>query len=314
MKGKSWKQRWNRTIGGSRAAAVIGKSPWQTQLDVYRQMRGETPLPDLSDNPDVLRGITFEAPMRRLLAKEIGEHVYPHNPNDFLRNEKYHHAHTLVDGWVGAKRTGTPVEIKLPRPQKVQRIAMEGLPEEYVIQAQHEMAVTAKPRLLFVVGCVVSMRLICQEIVADEAFIAELMRAESEFMRRVKLGEPPVVGETSALPAPTIPPPVDGAIVKIDTREAVAAARAYVEADELCDETDSLKRSARERLIRIAGDVDVFEVSDGNGLACRFYHREQAGRTSFDARAAIAADPALERFQRTGEPFRSFKMYQLNRR
>lgn len=312
-KSKKWLSEWNKTIGGSRAPAVLGKSKWQSRLEVAEQMRMQAPLA-VEDNSDMKRGRLLEPIARKLLREAMGQKVKTHSQNIFLYNPDYPFAHCLPDGWCA----GSPIEIKWPRPMNFEKIRMNGLSSDYVIQAQHNIAVTGADKLFFAVCCCVTMDIVLVPVQRDDAFISEMIEKEAEFFELVKSGAPlDNLIETTATEIEV--PEYSGEMVYIADPTAVSAARVYLEADEVYQEAESLRKEAIERLKLAGRNMDAFEIreeSTGNEPTpiLRCYNHEQQGRQTFDHKAAVSADPALAKYYKTGNPFTTFRAYDLSRR
>ncbi|MFQ5591322.1 MAG: lambda-exonuclease family protein [Phycisphaerae bacterium] len=303
MKSPEWLAKWNKTIGGSRAAAVAGKSPWDTPANVYDEMRGEKPPRDLSDNPDVRRGLLLEPVAAAQLEEQIGRPVRHHNQEHFVYNNNLPFAHTLPDAWLGIAE---PVELKVPRPQTWQRMYLQGIPDHYTIQAQHCMAITDAKVVHFAALCPVTMAVLYVPIERDQPFIDDLMSREEEFYNAVLAGNRPADDDR----APEIEvPQYDGAICTIGGEQAERAAKAYIEAKAVQEDVTEIVADAKQRLLDIAGDADAFEVP---GIL-RCYHRYQDGRRTFDHKAAVLETPALERYYKTGKAFKTFRAYPIRK-
>ena len=133
-----------RTIGGSEAAATMGKSPHMSNLDLWKLKTGRMEPADLSKNHLVQYGIRAEEHLRELFALDFPEYKVMYEPNNLWTNDKYPHAHASLDGWLYdyAGRIGI-LEIKTATIQRAgQADLWDGrLPDDYFIQLLHNMAV-----------------------------------------------------------------------------------------------------------------------------------------------------------------------------
>jgi len=309
-KTEAWLSEWNATIGGSRAAAVVGQSRFSTPAQVYRQWRGEEPLPDLSESPDIRRGILLEPIARQVLAEVMGTEVMEHDQDDFRYNADFPHAHALPDGWVGGD-TSKPVEIKVPRPMTFQKCRLDGLPADWMIQAQHNIAVTDASEMCFAVFCCVTMNVLVVPVKRDAVFIKNLMEQEAMFAEMVDKGHPPV----DDVRAPAIDvPKTEGAIKVVTGKNEIADAEAYLEAKSVLAEAEKLVNATKLELLD-AMDKPAIEVrrDDGTPLL-RCYRTTSPGQRTFDHKAAVAADPSLEKFYKRGDSFVSFRAYDLTQK
>ena len=290
-----WQKECHGTIGASKAAAVLGVSPWSTPYQAWLELTGQA-APTFT-SPAMLRGIMLE-PVAIELLRRAGHEVEPHPQDKFLYSDDYPFAHVLPD----AMCVWGYVEIKVPSPQVWGQMALRGIPEHYRVALQHAMAVQGYDAILFVALNPVTMELLTIMVEADDAEQQRIMDAERDFWERY------VVPRV----APDMPPAMaaaieDGPVPQLAGPEIEKMALEYMRADEAAMEAAALKDMAKDDLLAAAGNLDAFEVA-GVG---RFYNREQAGRRTFDSKAAIKEDPALERFMRAGKPFRVFKAFQI---
>ena len=306
-KSRQWLEEHYQTIGGSQAPVVLGKSKWKTPSQLAREIRFPNARPDLSSNKDVRRGTLLEPIARQLITEAMGRGCKAHPQDQFVYNPDYPFAHVLPDGWVrnDEEVIDEPCEIKVPRPQRFRRMVLEGLPEDYVIQAMHSLAVTEAPRLHFAVMCCVTMDLLLVPIERDDEVIGEMMEQEAAWKARFNAGdtfeeEEP---EARALEFPSF----DGEMVTLRNEEATKAAAAWIEADDLVRESEELKAIARGRLIEAMGDNEVCEVPE----MLRLYHRRNQGRRVFNHKECVLSFPETKQFYKDGEPFTSFRPYRL---
>ena len=66
-----WLKARLKGIGGSEAAAIIGKSPWCSNVELWRRKTGRASAPDISDNDAVKFGHDAEPLIRGLFALNV---------------------------------------------------------------------------------------------------------------------------------------------------------------------------------------------------------------------------------------------------
>lgn len=308
-KSDEWRLRQAQTIGGSSAAAVMGKSRFTSPRKLWERMYaaiedGQPPKP-LPESDDLRRGIILEPIARQLLGDKIGKAVMPHGQNSFVTNGNLPWAHVLPDGWTAE----VPVEIKVPRPATVARCNLEGILPEWQLQCQHAMAVLDKPVIHLGVLDPLSAILHHYPIEADTRLQAELMEAEAAFYSSVKAGEPPEGDAADAVEQPT-----DGAFV-IDDAELMDVARSWFRMRDLGNEVDIVQQELREKLRTAA-----------NGAACikapgvgHFRDTVTKPATRFDKARALADLQRLlgdqfdsNVYTSVGRPGRRFSGYPYN--
>jgi len=299
-KDEEWLKEWNRTIGASRAAAVLGISRYRTPAQVFDEMQRE--VPPRIDSPDLRRGELLEPIALQLAQEVLGREIEPHDQSDFVYNYHYPWAHALPDGWVGDE----VCEVKVPRPATWQRIYMTGMPDEHMVQLQHQMAVIACRVVHYIALEPVTMQVLTVPVERDDSVIAGIMEREQAFWEALKRGQRPSETPSEALDLPR----VEGILRVIDSDDAVRAARAYAEMRQLYEEADALLEEAKQRLIAVSGDADAFEIRSGADAILRCYHREQAGGTTFDTARFKAEHPELfaqyQKPRATSRPFRAY--------
>lgn len=304
-KSSRWLKEYRRTIGGSRAAAIMGKSPWKTRRQAYDEMAGVGQQEDISDSPDIRRGTLMEPLAIKELQRQTGIKVKPWPQSKFWYDNEIPFAHALPDAADSLDNPMELAEVKVPRPATWQKMFLDGVPEHYQIQAHHQMMVTGCKVVHFAALCPVTMQILYVPIYRDRSIEDEIWLEEEEFWEALQKGIPP---EEETPPVLDLPP-IGGSLVHLHSDEAIKAALAYRDAKSLLDEAEEIVNDAKARLLGMAGDsADAFEV-DG---VLRCYHRLQDGRTTFDHKSAIAANPDLTKYLKTGKPFRSFRAYPLH--
>ena len=123
-------------IGGSDAAAILGLSRWKSPFQVYQEKRGEAA--QTPDNASMRWGRYLEPVVRQAYADDTGRAV--RLPDGLVR----HQQHTfMIANLDGVTDDGRVVEIKTARTsQGWGEPGSDQVPQEYLLQAQHHMAVT----------------------------------------------------------------------------------------------------------------------------------------------------------------------------
>lgn len=302
-KSTQWLTKHLSTIGGSNAAAAVGRSRWKSPRELYNEMArvlDGTPPEPREPNDHMRRGILLEPLARQLLAERIGCEIVPHDQDDF-RIDGGGYAHALPDGWA----INEIVELKAPMPATCSRVALEGLPAEWQIQGLHNMACTGARLCIFGILDPITVSVQVVELERDDVLIAALMKAEREFYDKVLARTPP---DDDAEPAAVLPE-YDGELVRLTSPEAEAAAVHLLRCRELTDDAKGVLDDAKRRLIQLAGEAQVFEIP---GVA-RCYNRPRAGRRMFNAAAAQSVYPDLkdDEFYKTAKPSRPFLIYPI---
>ena len=136
-------------IGGSDAACIIGRNPWKSNVDLWREKTGRKKPADLSDNELVNYGKAAEDHLRELFAldyKPRGLMVH-YKPFNIWTNKEYPWAHASLDGWLtlitGGDQFGV-LEIKTATINSAAQAEKwrNRIPDNYFCQLLHYMAVT----------------------------------------------------------------------------------------------------------------------------------------------------------------------------
>lgn len=132
-------------IGGSDAAAILGLSPWTTNIDLFNYKTGQDTKKDISKNEAVKFGHDAEASIRRLFALDHPEYKVSYKANNSWSNTKYPWMMGSLDGWLKDQdgRFGV-LEIKTTEILKDRDWTKwdNHIPEQYFIQLLHYMIIT----------------------------------------------------------------------------------------------------------------------------------------------------------------------------
>lgn len=138
-----WLEARKNSIGGSEAAAVIGKSKWMSNVDLWEIKTGRKEPAELSDNEAVRYGTEAEKNLRALFALDFPEYEVFYDENNFWKNDRYPWAHASLDGMLVERETGRRgvLEIKTGTTRAWEEW-QGGIPDGYFCQLLHYLAVT----------------------------------------------------------------------------------------------------------------------------------------------------------------------------
>lgn len=184
-----WHELRRTHIGASESAALFGLSPWLTPWQLYHIKRGA--LPGMADN-DVLRtGRHFEPAIASYAAEKFD-----------LRLQKVHRyiSDDTTPGMGASLDYETAEGDRMPAEIKMSLFGdgwewegdrLTSAPEHYVIQCQHQIAVTGAKAALLIAWAGFNVRTML--IPRSDAIIGELRSRISQFWADVKAErEPPV--------------------------------------------------------------------------------------------------------------------------
>ena len=143
---EAWLARRKSFLGGSDAAAVIGKNPWVSNTELWKIKTGQKEQADIADNKAVAFGIKAEAPIREIYALSFPEYEVFYEPNNIWFNDRFPFAHLSADGWLKDKdgRMGI-LEIKttnILQSMQNEKWRDQHIPDNYYAQLCHALAVT----------------------------------------------------------------------------------------------------------------------------------------------------------------------------
>ena len=190
-------------VGGSDAAAIVGKDPDKFVWDVWDEKVLDIKVePDELMSGDIKRGNAGEPHAIKEYAERTGHRVQVH------RDEFVHPKHAWMKGNVDGvihptlgDREGLGIlEVKCPRVAKFYEIRDEGLGLREVFQMQHYLGVTGLKWGAFAVFTAEYWDLTTFEIVRDDALIGWLIEEERKFWEDHVL-----TGRRPERPPPVVP-------------------------------------------------------------------------------------------------------------
>ena len=132
-------------IGGSDASAILGKNPYKTNVELWKDKAFHLMPEDISDKPYVKYGTEAEKYLRELFKMDYPQYEMFYEENNMWTNDAYPFAHASLDGWLKdeAGRMGV-WECKTTNIlQSRQKEKWDHrLPENYYIQILHYLMVT----------------------------------------------------------------------------------------------------------------------------------------------------------------------------
>ena len=132
-------------IGGSDASAILGKNPYKTNVELWKDKACHLMPEDISDKPYVKYGTEAEKYLRELFKMDYPQYEMFYEENNMWTNDAYPFAHASLDGWLKdeAGRMGV-WECKTTNIlQSRQKEKWDHrLPENYYIQILHYLMVT----------------------------------------------------------------------------------------------------------------------------------------------------------------------------
>ena len=141
---QEWLSHRQKGIGGSDIAAVIGQSPWCSNVELWEIKTGRSTKKDISNEEAVQYGIKAENHLRALFALDHPEYIVHYLELNSWHNDRYPWALASLDGWIldDGGRLGV-LEIKTSEVRNAQdwNKWTESIPQNYFCQCLYYMAV-----------------------------------------------------------------------------------------------------------------------------------------------------------------------------
>lgn len=279
-----------RSIGGTAAAAILGKSSWRTPAQVWdfiMRLAPDTYNPEAGGYAE--RGIVLEPHIANLYTRKTQRSLlqpnrgfpYVHRAHDFLTaNPDF-----FIDDLVGKGI----LEIKTMYPDKLRDIKDNGVSDEFAIQLQHYLDVMNLSWGSFACFNADNWELYVIDVKRDDAFINDVMRPRlvafwNDFV--LTRTRPP---ELIASPEPINVPQAGGeAVDKSSDVEWVNATTAYASAKEQEALAKHAVELAKKRVMDLMVRDDASRVIiNGN----KFQWEPAQGASYFDVDALVRAYP-----------------------
>lgn len=138
----AWLKGRCNTIGASEAAAVLGKSPWMNEVELWERKRGKAV--EEKYNADMSRGRESEEHIRELYSIEMGYDILD-GTNIILVSTENPFMSCTLDGILlehDKDWSEIPVVFEIKSSRKNDMWGDDTIPEHYLIQILHQFAVT----------------------------------------------------------------------------------------------------------------------------------------------------------------------------
>lgn len=194
MSRQDWLQARRRGIGGSDAAAIAGLNPWKSALAVYLEKIGE--LQEDTQSEAAYWGATLEDVVAREFTRRTGLKV--HRRHAILQHPQYTFMIANVDRFVLDPERGRGVlECKTTGAHNARDWDEGRIPDQYMIQVQHYLAVTGL-QYGYVAVLIGGQRYQHYLVERDERLIQYLIQIEAAFWELVEKRTPPPVDGSQA--------------------------------------------------------------------------------------------------------------------
>lgn len=245
-------------IGGSDAAVIMGMSPWKSALQLWGEKTGVIEEKDLSDNESVYWGNVLEEVVANefqnrhpeLLVDVVGVSVVSEE-HPFMRGNLDRVVYE-VDG------SAAVLEIKTVGSYGAKQWENETVPDYYLCQVQHYMAVTGYDKA-YIAALIGGQKYVERLVLRDDAFISLLIEQERLFWETVQNNTPPDADGSddaaSAIKA-LYPASTEGKYVELpdEIDKLIAQKKSY---EAVTDEYEAMVRTIDNKIRQAIGDAET---------------------------------------------------------
>lgn len=142
---EEWLKKRTSYVGGSEAAALVGKNPYMTNIDLYRIKTGQQAKDNIDSKDYVIYGHNAEPHLRELFALDYPQYKVGYIDNNIWLNDEYPFAHASLDGWL-TDQDGRKGILEIKTTNILQSMQKEKwdhrIPDNYYCQVLWYMGVT----------------------------------------------------------------------------------------------------------------------------------------------------------------------------
>jgi len=271
-------------IGGSDAAAVLGRSRWGTPVSVWAEKTGQTVKNENDNKEEKDWGKRHEPTIIAWFEEKTGKKVVQQQQQFFHPEHPFLGAR--VDGLIQGEDAG--FEAKTAASWKSREWEGEEIPEEYILQAYHSMMVTGL-RKWYIAVLIGGNRGHIKELLWDDRIIREIRDREVEFWELFVVPEvmPTLITKRdSDVLAELFPMAIDGKTIPLGD-----------DANILIENLTAMKQDLKnlEEQIELAENKLKAALQDAEAGETTLYRVQWANVTvrRLDTKALEAAHPAL---------------------
>lgn len=272
---QAWLAERRTGIGATDSAAILGLSPWRTALEVYLDKTGQ--LPDRLPTPAMRWGLLLEDAIAQAYTEDTGRRldkpdvpIWRHPDHDWMICTV--DRHTLDSGRL--------VELKTASSYAASEWGEPGsdeLPEVYLIQVQHQMAVAGamEADVAVLIG---GQDFRVYEVPRNERVIEQLVRKGAEFWRQHVQARVPPAPDWAHASTPGLVEqlhrPAEGAVVSLGL-DASNYADDYEDLRETARQAEVSSHLCRAKLIDRMGAAAVAWLPDGRRITRKEIARKE---------------------------------------
>lgn len=278
---EEWLELRSHYIGGSDAAAVVGLNAFSSPYSLWAEKTGR--VPGFAGNLATEVGTYLEEFVAQKFSAETGKKV--RKVNQSFLNTDYPWAIANIDREIVGEDAG--LEIKTTSEMNLKKFKGGEFPANYYCQCVHYMAITGKKRwyLAVLIG---NREFKTFTIERDDAEIAALMAAESDFWELVKNNTPPATDGSQATTAAIKTIYTESNDDTVDLTLESAALSQYIAIGKQIKELETMQNEAANKIKSFMGDAGCGEC-DGFRVSWK-----SSTRRTFDSKRFAQKNPSLD--------------------
>lgn len=278
---EEWLELRSHYIGGSDAAAVVGLNAFSSPYSLWAEKTGR--VPGFAGNLATEVGTYLEEFVAQKFSTKTGKKV--RKVNQSFLNTDYPWAIANIDREIVGEDAG--LEIKTTSEMNLKKFKGGEYPANYYCQCVHYMAITGKKRwyLAVLIG---NREFKTFTIERDDAEIAALMAAESDFWELVKNNTPPAADGSQATTAAIKTIYTESNDDTVDLTLESAALSQYIAIGKQIKELETMQNEAANKIKSFMGDAGCGEC-DGFRVSWK-----SSTRRTFDSKRFAQKNPSLD--------------------
>lgn len=278
---EEWLELRSHYIGGSDAAAVVGLNAFSSPYSLWAEKTGR--VPGFAGNLSTEVGAYLEEFVAQKFYTETGKKV--RKVNQSFLNTDYPWAIANIDREIVGEDAG--LEIKTTSEMNLKKFKGGEYPANYYCQCVHYMAITGKKRwyLAVLIG---NREFKTFTIERDDAEIAALMAAESDFWELVKNNTPPAADGSQATTAAIKTIYTESNDDTVDLTLESAALSQYIAIGKQIKELETMQNEASNKIKSFMGDAGCGEC-DGFRASWK-----SSTRRTFDSKRFAKENPDID--------------------
>lgn len=174
MAREEWLKYRQKGIGGSDAGAICGVNPYSTALKVYQDKTSEEP--EIPDSESMRQGRDLEDYVASRFMEATGKKV--RRSNFMYQHDSYPFMLADIDRMVVGEDAG--LECKTASAFSADKWKEDAVPEHYILQCMHYMAVTGT-KAWYIAVVLLGKEFKWKKIERDEEMIRDLIKIEQDF-------------------------------------------------------------------------------------------------------------------------------------